>query len=350
MRELELKNICKKLKPILGRRADALWTAYATAETPNSKYEAEALINLLAAQYLSANVGDEPILLPPPSPDAAAGEFLLGTMSYGSYRSSPLYLRRENFIKHIGIFSITGGGKTNVAQLLLLGLLNKNIPFLVVDWKISHLKRGGDDPRRRLEVSRSFNSALRHCKSLFSPQIINQPNFRVKIPRFRVRDGQLGERDAYWFETLKFERAGSMKFHAPAGVTYAGLIRNARSQLRAANPEAYKLFLLCLCAGMRRAEADVCLWSQLNIGDNSIRIEANEYIEPKHGSGGTVYVDPALMKELLSFREQTARAIRSVFRLEMESGGVHAVSVRTALASLVQLAGDQWNFGAEESA
>jgi len=34
----------------------------------------------------------------------------------------------------------------------------------------------------------------------------------------------------------------------------------------------------------------------------SIRLEANQYIEPKHGSGGTVYVDPSLMKELLSFK------------------------------------------------
>jgi hypothetical protein len=73
--------------------------------------------------------------------------------------------------------------------------------------------------------------------------------------------------------------------------------------LRTDSPEAYKLFFLCLCAGLRRGEADVCLWTQLNVEDNSIRIEANKYIEPKHGSGGTVYVDPSLMKELLSFKK-----------------------------------------------
>lgn len=138
MRDNELKSLCRKLKPILGRRADALWTAYVTAETPNSKHETEALINLLATKYLSASVADEPILLPPPSPEDAAGEFLLGALAYGGRKLSPLYLRRENFIKHIGIFSITGGGKTNVAQLMLLGLLNKDIPFLVVDWKRSY--------------------------------------------------------------------------------------------------------------------------------------------------------------------------------------------------------------------
>src|SRR6266446_1003501 len=178
-------------------------------------------------------------------------------------------------------------------------------PAAVADWKIGYLRRAGSDPRRRLEVNRSFNSWLRNTKSLFSAQIINKPNFRIKIPKFKVPDGQRGEREAYWFETVDFERAGSMKFRAPTGVTYEKLVMNARNELRLQHPEAYKLFLLCLCAGLRRAEADVCLWTQLNPDDNSLRIEPNEYIEPKQGSGGTVYVDPSLMKELLSFKEQT---------------------------------------------
>ncbi len=96
-----------------------------------------------------------------------------------------------------------------------------------------------------------------------------------------------------------------MKFNAPTGVTYETLVLNARKELRSGNPEAYKLFLLCLCAGMRRAEADVCLWSQLMPEDNSIRIEANEYMEPKHDSGGTVYVDPSLMRELSNFKGES---------------------------------------------
>ena len=122
MRDQEIKNLCKKLKPVLGRRADALWATYATAETPQSRQEAEALINLLATQYLSANIGDEPILLPPPSPEAAAGEFLLGTIYYGKKPVCPLYLRENNFLRHISLCATTGAGKTNVAHLLLLGL------------------------------------------------------------------------------------------------------------------------------------------------------------------------------------------------------------------------------------
>lgn len=138
MWEQELKDICKKLKPILGSRADALWIAYITADTPESKREAEALIQMVGIQHLSRTVNDQTILLPPPSAEAASGEFFLGTIAYGTQPLYPLYLRRENFMKHIGIFSITGGGKTNAAQILLLGLLAKDIPFLVVDWKRSY--------------------------------------------------------------------------------------------------------------------------------------------------------------------------------------------------------------------
>lgn len=96
-----------------------------------------------------------------------------------------------------------------------------------------------------------------------------------------------------------------MKFHAPAGVTHETLVMNARNNLRSTQPEAYKLFLLCLCGGLRRTEADVCLWSHLNPEDCPIRIESSEFIEPKHGSGGTVYVDASLMKELMSFKGET---------------------------------------------
>ena len=117
-----MKELCRKLKPILGRKADSAWLAYLIAETPLAKREAEIIIQMLALRNLDTKVDDESILLPPPSPEVAAGDFLLGHVAYGKRTLHPLYLRRENFIKHVGIFSITGAGKTNVAQNLLLGL------------------------------------------------------------------------------------------------------------------------------------------------------------------------------------------------------------------------------------
>src|SRR5262249_19217518 len=120
MRDHDLKNIVKKLKPVLGTKADALWNSYATSETTRATREAEALIHIRTIKSLSANVGDGPVLLPPPSAEAAAGEFLLGTIYYGRRPRFPLCLRRENLIKHLSITATTGAGKTNLAQVLLL--------------------------------------------------------------------------------------------------------------------------------------------------------------------------------------------------------------------------------------
>lgn len=134
----EIRSLCKKLRPIIGKKADLLWFAYLTANTFQAKQETEIMIQMLAVKHLANGVEYNQILLPPPSPASAKGEFHLGTIHYGKRQLYPLELKRENFIKHIGIFSITGGGKTNVAQLLALGLLGSQIPFLIIDWKRSY--------------------------------------------------------------------------------------------------------------------------------------------------------------------------------------------------------------------
>lgn len=152
MLDNDLKRLSQKLRPFLGRRADQLWHAFITAETPQSRMEAAALIQMIGLKYLKND--DTEVILPPPAPAAMSGQFLLGQVYYGQRSRGFLYLRPENYIKHIGIFSITGGGKTNVAQLMLLGLLEKDIPFLVVDWKRSyHALRSLDHPKvHRLQV------------------------------------------------------------------------------------------------------------------------------------------------------------------------------------------------------
>lgn len=43
--------------------------------------------------------------------------------------------------RHVSIFANTGGGRTNAPQVLLLGLFQARLPFLVVDWKRSHRSR-----------------------------------------------------------------------------------------------------------------------------------------------------------------------------------------------------------------
>lgn len=138
MSDSKLRSICKKLKPIVGKRANNLWFNYIMSDTMQGKSQAEALIKMFATKHLFKDIEDNLIFLPPPSFKDSKGEFHLGTLAYGKKLFYPIYLGRENFIKHIGIFAITGAGKTNASQNLLLELLTKKIPCLVIDWKRSY--------------------------------------------------------------------------------------------------------------------------------------------------------------------------------------------------------------------
>jgi len=136
--DAHFKECCRKLKPILGPKADALWLAYATSETPRARMEAESFINMMSIRFLGGRVDADSILLPPPTAQQCEGDFFLGQVHYGNQPIGALYLTRENLTKHVGIFSITGGGKTNIGINLLIALCRAAIPFMVIDWKRSY--------------------------------------------------------------------------------------------------------------------------------------------------------------------------------------------------------------------
>jgi hypothetical protein len=128
----DVREMCRKLKPVMGQKADRLWIMY-LAEDEKGRRELAADIQLIAEKFLSRN--ERQILLEPPLREKASGLFYLGDVIYNGKNLYPLFLTPEDFIKQIGIFSITGEGKTNTAKLLALQLLKFRIPFLVVDWK-----------------------------------------------------------------------------------------------------------------------------------------------------------------------------------------------------------------------
>ncbi len=147
--DFELQKICRKLYPVIGGRAVALWNSYLISGNSQLQQETEALIRMFAARYLPSPISGNSILLNLPKTPLHRNGIFLGNILYDGRVRSQLYLTEENLRKHVGIFSITGSGKTNTAQLVALGLLRKHIPFLVVDWKRSYRslkahKEGGD--------------------------------------------------------------------------------------------------------------------------------------------------------------------------------------------------------------
>ena len=133
----DIEDICKKLKPIIGEKADRLWHMYLAEDTLDRNNIATE-IEICAEKYLKQKPLDHgEILLPPPSPENSKGIFCLGNVIYNKKPICPLFLRDEDFVKQVGIFSITGEGKTNLAYLLALQLLESNTPFMIIDWKRS---------------------------------------------------------------------------------------------------------------------------------------------------------------------------------------------------------------------
>lgn len=130
----EIERICRSLKPVLGEQAEALWLAY-LAEDERGKKEFEQMLPLLAAKVLNRNLDDDRVMLVPPSREAAAGEYPIGQIVYNGKELYPIGLLEEDFIKQVGIFSITGAGKTNLGMLLALQLLKRGTPWLILDWK-----------------------------------------------------------------------------------------------------------------------------------------------------------------------------------------------------------------------
>jgi hypothetical protein len=132
---MDIEGLCRKLKPILGTKADELWYMWLAADLQERK-ELEIEIELIAEKVLKHGpLQERVVLLPPPSEENAEGTFLLGEAVYRDKNLFSVYLNKEDFIKQIGIFSITGGGKTNTGMLLALQLIKKRIPVMVIDWK-----------------------------------------------------------------------------------------------------------------------------------------------------------------------------------------------------------------------
>ena len=68
--ETEVRELCRKLKPIYGRKVDALWCAYLTEDLAG-KREIETTLSVLAAKVLGESFEDDQVLLSPPPQTAS---------------------------------------------------------------------------------------------------------------------------------------------------------------------------------------------------------------------------------------------------------------------------------------
>lgn len=129
-----IRQMCMKLKPILGSQTETLLTAY-MAEDETGKDQIEQYVQQLTAKYLPITLSDNDAVLIPPSKEKAAGEYSIGKVQYAGKELYEFGLREDEWIQHMAIVGRSGAGKTNTGFLILRDLKQKNKPFLLFDWK-----------------------------------------------------------------------------------------------------------------------------------------------------------------------------------------------------------------------
>jgi len=129
-----VRQLCRRLRPILGARIDEVFTAYC-AEDAEGKQQLETYLELLSAKHLPQGLDDSEPGLIPPSQEQAQGDYPIGQVSYSGKSLYPFGLRENEWIQHMAILGRSGSGKTNIGFSILRTLVQHQKPFLVFDWK-----------------------------------------------------------------------------------------------------------------------------------------------------------------------------------------------------------------------
>jgi DNA helicase HerA-like ATPase len=106
----EMQDLCRSLRPILGRKIDAIWQMY-LAEDADGKREIEDMLRIVQARALNRKIDSMDTVLPPPPQEIARGEYYVGDVEYGDKRLYPFGLREDELIQHCAIFGRSGSGK-----------------------------------------------------------------------------------------------------------------------------------------------------------------------------------------------------------------------------------------------
>lgn len=131
-----VRELCRRLKPVLGARIDALWTAYLSETQASGKADIEQTLELLAAKHLGLTYEPDRSPFPPPSQAfAAGGDVAIGQVSYGNRDLYPFLLRSARLKEHILVFGRSGSGKTNLTFVLMQGIMERGIKVVALDWK-----------------------------------------------------------------------------------------------------------------------------------------------------------------------------------------------------------------------
>lgn len=241
-----------------------------------------------------------------PKVDVTIGDFLTAISNTKRFRSRT-FLSYQNGLRTIAseVFNVklpkgvskfdyrSGGsgeqsGHAKWLEKIDSHRLEKFTPELVTAWKRKRITQAGHSPAAAAAAKRTVNSYIRCARSLFSPSVLREIK-QLTLPTILP------------FAGVELEEAGSMKYVSK--LSAQTLIAAARLELKSDDIEVYKVFLLGLFAGLRKAEIDLLEWRMIDFATNVIRLEQTEWLHLKtEDSAAEITIDPEVLTELAAFK------------------------------------------------
>lgn len=173
-------------------------------------------------------------------------------------------------------------------------------PAQILAWKNKRLRAAESDPLAKRRAVVTVNSLMRNAKSLFGKKLLPFIEQSITLPRPLPFDG------------IALEKEPSLRYISK--IDPIAIMAKAREELAEKAPESFKVMILALVCGLRRAEIDNLLWRAFDFDNSTLRVESSEFHELKsEDSAGKVDLDA---DTLALFRGYRAKKPKSVFVVE----------------------------------
>lgn len=160
-------------------------------------------------------------------------------------------------------------------------------PESIAAWRNAYVGKAGTDPMKRKSAERSAASIIRCGRALFTADVVDL--LKVKLPTNP-------------FAGVKLRDPGPQRYHSEMNPEW--LLGCAERELRQDHPQQFLALHLCLWAGLRRKEADLLLWEQVDLAQSQLHVRRTAYFEPKtEESQRMVDLAPAAVEVLRAFKE-----------------------------------------------
>lgn len=180
-------------------------------------------------------------------------------------------------------------------------------PAKIVAWKNKRLRDAEADPLTKRRAIVTVNSLIRNSKSLFSRKLLPFIEQSIHLPNPLPFDG------------VALEKEPSLRYISKID-PYA-ILAKAREELAVTEPEVFKVMILALVCGLRRAEMDNLLWRAFDFAGSSMRVESSEYHELKSDdSAGKLDLDADTLALFRGYRAKKPKAL-FVIQSPLKSSG-----------------------------